>query len=147
MTIKTGKVMAFVTCDVEGISLVDYLENERTINAHILLTFWKLEPKIKDKNPSLATIKVLFHEENPPSYKASPTFMNWRFKTCRMHLIQQTWLLRTSAFSQTPRNSLWGKSKYRKSIWQTWTKMITKKGSKHWRLRRGSFIKGYFLKL
>ncbi|KAF2361193.1 Transposase type 1 [Trinorchestia longiramus] len=69
-----GKVMATVFWDAEGILLVDFLENKKTISAvcyeEILR---KLSKKISEKRPGKLLRRVLFHHDNALAYGARQT--------------------------------------------------------------------------
>jgi len=69
--LSVGKVMASVFWDAEGILFIDYLEKGKTITREYysnLLT--RLDEKIHEKKPSLQKKKIIFHQNNAPTYKS-----------------------------------------------------------------------------
>ena len=63
MQTSAGKVLASVFWDVQGILLIDYLENESTISSeYYVVLLVRLKEKIVKKLPQMKKKKVLFHK-------------------------------------------------------------------------------------
>ncbi|UYV81551.1 TSN [Cordylochernes scorpioides] len=76
VTISAGKVMAIVFWDCKGISLVDYLPPNTTVNAaKYCEVLTKLRAAIKWKHPGLLSRKVLLVHDNALPHAARTTQM------------------------------------------------------------------------
>jgi hypothetical protein len=66
---STGKVMASVCWDAEGILFIGYLEKGKTITGEYysnLLT--RLDEKICEKRPGKKKKKIIFYQDNTPPH-------------------------------------------------------------------------------
>ncbi|KAF2352756.1 Transposase type 1 [Trinorchestia longiramus] len=69
-----GKVMATVFWDAEGILLVHFLENKKTITAVYYEEILRnLSKKIAEKRPGKLLRRILFHHDNAPAHSARQT--------------------------------------------------------------------------
>ena len=71
---SAGKVLASVFWDAQGILFIDYFEKGRTINSEYYIALLVcLKEEIAKKQPQMKKKKVLFHQDNAPSYKLIAT--------------------------------------------------------------------------
>jgi len=71
---SSGKVLASIFRDQDGILLIDYLPNGQTINAEYYLSLLlQLKDILKEKRPGKVTKEVLFLHDNSPVHRALAT--------------------------------------------------------------------------
>ena len=71
---SADKVLASVFWDVQGIFLIDYLGNGRTINSEYCIALLvRLKEEIAKKRPKMKKKKMLFHQDNAPCHKSIAT--------------------------------------------------------------------------
>ena len=62
---SAGKVMATVFWDYKNVSLIDYLQKEKTINSEYYCSLLdQLRAKICIKRPALKKKRIIFHQDN-----------------------------------------------------------------------------------
>ena len=68
---STGKVLASIFWDAQGILFIDYLEKGRTINSEYYIALLvRLKEEIAKKRPQMKKKKVLFHQDNAQCHKS-----------------------------------------------------------------------------
>ena len=71
---STGKVLAFIFWDAQGILFIDYFEKGRTINSEYYIALLVcLGEEITKKQPQMKRKKVLFHQDNVPCHNDGKT--------------------------------------------------------------------------
>jgi histone-lysine N-methyltransferase SETMAR len=78
---SSGKVMASVFWDAEGILFIDYLEKGKTVTGEYysnLLT--RLDDKIREKRSGLQKKNIIFHQDNATAHKSVLVMENLHYE-------------------------------------------------------------------
>ena len=100
--------MANVFWDAHGVIFIDYLEKGKAFTGpYYAVLLDQLVDEIRKKRLHLEKKKILFHDNNAPSYTlniARVKSINWVSNRFRIHCILQTWPPATIICSQTSRD-------------------------------------------
>ena len=102
---STGKVLAPMCWDAQGLLFIDYLEKRRTVNSEYYIALLvRLKEEIAKKRLQMKKKKVLFHQDNAPCHKSIATkakLHELHFELFLHHPILQIWPSATTGCCQT----------------------------------------------